>query len=175
MPKVTDAGCAQPRDLLVGGLQGSQRRSASWSSCRWTPERQQILCEKTIHVKLEINGKIYGLQVPWFLSRYINEELEEGKPKNWYIDYPEIPGVVAWLAVVASIWSAWEPTARTGTALTSWTWMAPKFELNWVWIEFRHVKNRTKVTFMTDEWWYFCLWVGNDVFSYSRHKDFERS
>ena len=33
----------------------------------------------------------------------INKELEEGKPISRYIDNPEIPGIVPWLAWLASL------------------------------------------------------------------------
>ena len=39
---------------------------------------------------------------PLKYARYIDKELEEGKPNSRYIDNPEIPGISPWLAWLAS-------------------------------------------------------------------------
>ena len=50
-------------------------------------------------------------------TRYIDKELEEGKPSDRYIDYRQFPGDPAWLAVVAStLASIWRTCKRSPNA-----------------------------------------------------------
>ena len=49
-------------------------------------------------------------------ARYIDKELEEGKPNSRFSDYPQFPGVAGWLA---SIWQAFGVHASARQMLAS--------------------------------------------------------